>query len=175
MRGEVHRRMPLHLFSPRPLQWRKRQPRRRLPARREQYRNPQVTKPLESRLPKNRHGPIRLSLQNWTMKWIRFPLVKQRPTPVSIVFSGHRVAKVCSYAETSSRRSSACRRMRPRRSRRFRPKTSRTRRNTLTSWKLNSERSKNFSGSERGGGSGVEGRLYVGGAVAVKAGGGDGL
>src|SRR5882672_9552260 len=175
MRVELHRRMALRLFSPRPRQQRRRHPHRRLPARRAHNRNPRVTKPLRSRPPKNRHGPIRLSLLNWIMKWIRFPLVKQRPTPVWIVFSAHRVLRVCSFAETLSRRSSACRRTRPRRSRRFRLKTSRTPRSTSNSWKQNSVRLKNFSGSEWGGGSGVEGRLYVGSAVAIKAGGRDGL
>ncbi len=76
------------------------------------------------------------------------PVQPQRPTPVSIVFSVHRVPRDCSFAETLSPRSSACRRMRPRRTRLFRRKISRTRRNTSTSWKPNSERSKNFSGTE---------------------------
>src|SRR5437879_2674265 len=83
------------------------------------------------------------------MKWIRFPLVKQRPTPASIAFSAHRVPKVCSFAETLSRRSSACRRMRLRRSLRFRRKTSKTQESTSNSWKPNSERSRSFSGTER--------------------------
>src|SRR5216684_4686774 len=53
--------------------------------------------------------------------------------------------------------------------------TSRTRESTSTSLKPHSERSKNLSGTQWGEESDVERRLYVGSAVAIKAGGGDSL